>query len=51
MRGVLWAWEVDDELGWAGVAFGMLSGLGSRRWIGICRGGLRDGIGGMGSGR
>ena len=51
MREVLWAWEVADELGYAGVAFGMRSGLGSGRWIGIGWGGLRDGMGGLGSGR
>ena len=42
---MLWAWEVANELGWGGVAFGMRSGLGSGRWIRIGRGGLESSSG------
>ena len=48
---VLWAWEAADELGLAAVAVGTRSDLGSGRWIRIDRGGLRDWIGGLESGR
>ena len=40
MTSVLWAEELADELGLAGVAFGTTSGLGRGRWIRIGRGGL-----------
>ena len=48
---VLWAWEVADEAGYAGVAVGTILVLGSGRWIVIGRCRLRDGIGGLGIGQ
>ena len=48
---MLRAWEVADEVGQAWVAFGMRPGRESGRWIRIGRDGLRDGIGGLGSGQ